>query len=364
MSKKNLIELCLSPDLGGLELYMARCAKALKGDFNITSVISSSSKLGEYFDDTDSYVRLEKSLNIFTLAKRLARVIDSCSADIIHLHWTKDIPTVVLATLFSKCKPKLVQTRNMTMTRFKSDFYHKALYGRMDLILGVTKQVKEQLERYIPEDVRPKIEVLYMGTDAPEALSSSEIYDFRDNIGYKESDFVVGMVGRISQEKGPHLLIEAISQIDGRSVQACFVGHEMIDGYIDELKRLAAKIGVADRVSFLGFIKEPDIFFSASDCVVLASKKETFGLVLIESMRANTAVVGSNSGGVVEIIEDEVSGLLFSVGDYKSLASKIVRLKENQQLKESLEINAMERCKELFDNKKQFEKLSRRLQCL
>jgi len=54
MFKKNLIELCLSPDLGGLELYMVRSAKALVDDFNVISVIGEQTKLKQYYED-DTY---------------------------------------------------------------------------------------------------------------------------------------------------------------------------------------------------------------------------------------------------------------------------------------------------------------------
>ena len=66
--KKNLLELCLSPDLGGLELYMMRCAKALDDTFNVISVINPRGKLGQYYDDTQyrcEYVEKKSNLLMF-----------------------------------------------------------------------------------------------------------------------------------------------------------------------------------------------------------------------------------------------------------------------------------------------------------
>ena len=62
----------------------------------------------------------------------------------------------------SKRKPKIIQTRNMTMTRFKDDVYHKWLYKNIDTMHAVTQQVKEQLEKFIPLDIRPRVAVVYM----------------------------------------------------------------------------------------------------------------------------------------------------------------------------------------------------------
>ena len=61
-------------------------------------------------------------------ALKLAKFIDNNDIDIIHFHWTRDIATVILAKLISKKNPNVLQSRHMTMTRFKDDFYHNFLY--------------------------------------------------------------------------------------------------------------------------------------------------------------------------------------------------------------------------------------------
>lgn len=350
----------MSPDLGGLELYMVRAAKALRNEFEVISVLNENTKLEQYYEDgKNEYIKIAKNSNLFMFgaAKKLAHIIDARGVDVIHLHWTKDIPFVVLAKLLSKRKPKLAQTRNMTMTRFKDDFYHRFLYQNIELMLPVTYQVKEQLERFIPQDIRPQIEVLYMGSEKVEKLSDKALEDFKQEIGFKKEHFNVGMVGRINEAKGQHLLIRTLSKIEDEFVQAYFVGHEMKKGYTEELKKLAQELGVAHRVHFLGFMKNPHHFFQACDAIILASKRETFGLVLIEAMQVGTAVIGSNSGGVVEIIDDGESGMLFEVGDFEDLAHKIVTLKEDSELLSRVAHTGEQKAKEKFSNEKQFEKL-------
>ena len=359
MNKKTVIELCMSPDLGGLELYMMRAAKALKDDFNLISVINANSKLDTYYDLDDRYEKIEKKSNFFMFgaAKKLAKIIDENSVDLIHLHWTKDIPFVVLAKVLSKKKPKIVQTRNMTMTRFKDDFYHKFLYKNIDLMLPVTYQVKDQLEKFIPQDIRPQIEVLYMGSDKPELLETKAVDSLKKELNFQENSFNIGMVGRINEAKGQHLLIKALSKIENETLHAYFVGHEMKEGYINELIELAKDLGVEKRVHFLGFMKNPHHFYQVCDTIVLASKRETFGLVLIEAMQVGTAVIGSNSGGVVEIIDDGESGLLFDVNSFDSLASKITRVFKNSSLLETIAKTGQYKCQEQFSNENQFKLL-------
>jgi len=360
MSKINLLELCLSPDLGGLELYMVRAAKALDEEFNVISVINPKGKLEQYYKDTQyNYSLIDKKSNLFMFfaAKQLANILDANNIDMVHLHWTKDIPIAVMAKLLSKRKPKLVQTRNMTMTRFKNDFYHRFLYRNIDLMLPVTHQVAEQIKKFVPEAIRPKIEVLYMGSDTVELLDEAQQSALRLDL-MMEGNFVVGMVGRINEAKGQHLLIKAIAHINDETIHAYFVGHEMKKGYVDQLKSLAQELGVAQRVHFLGFMKNPHHFYQVCDTVVLASKRETFGLVLIEAMQVGTTVIGSNSGGVVEIIDDGLTGLLFEAGSSEDLARKIMLLKDNKIMNESLAQAGRKKAETDFSNEKQFQQLA------
>ncbi len=360
-SKKNLLELCLSPDLGGLELYMMRCAKALTDSFNVISVINPAGKLEQYFSGTDHrYMFVAKKSNLLMLgaARKLAKIIDDNAIDIVHLHWTKDIPIAVLAKHLSKRKPKLAQTRNMTMTRFKDDFYHRHLYKNIDLMLPVTKQVAEQLKRFIPESIRPKVEVLYMGTDNVDLLTDGEINQLRHELKMNDT-FAVGLVGRIEETKGQHLLIEAIAHLrqEDISVDAFFVGHEMEAGYIETLKAKAKEFGVASSVHFLGFMNNPMHFMQACDAMVLATPCETFGLVVIEAMAVGTPIIVTDACGPLEIIDNQVDGLLFEKGSSTDLAKKIKMLRNNEVLCSDISTNARLKVQAMFSNGIQFEKL-------
>jgi len=354
---KNLLELCLSPDLGGLELYMMRAAKALSEEMDVISVISPKGKLESYYKETPHrYEMVEKGSNLlmFGAAKKLAKIIDDHSIDVVHLHWTKDIPIAVLAKKLSKQKPKLVQTRNMNMTRFKDDFYHRFLYQNIDMMLPVTQRVAEQIKKFVPDAIRPRVELLYMGTDIIDGMSEKERGTFR--VEQKmEQTFAVGMVGRIEEHKGQHLLIEAIVALE--NVSAFFVGHEMVEGYTETLKEQAKHLGVEERVHFLGFMKNPMHFMQACDAMVLATPCETFGLVVIEAMSVGTPMIATKACGPLEIIEDGVSGMLFEDQDINALRQKIELLSSNSELHRALSAEAVTVVHQRFNTQVQFEKL-------
>lgn len=352
-SNKNILEICMSPDLGGLELYMAKAALFLSETFTLTTVINENSKLEPYLKEKITYNVIKKKSNIFMLrsAIALAKIIDERDIDLIHLHWTKDIPFVVLAKLLSKKKPKVVQSRHMTMTRYKDDFYHNFLYKHIDLLLAVTNQVKEQMIEFIPFKVRPKIELLYLGSD--------EIGE-QNKMQLSANGFKIGMVGRINKDKGQHLLIEAVKILKekGLNIHIYIVGSPMQESYLEELKKDVKKKGIENKVEFLGFVNNPLGFYKACDTIVLASRRETFGLVLIEAMKCGVSVIGANSGGVVEIIDNKETGLLFESQNAESLVQAIELLYKDEKLREKIAKAGQEKSNRLFSNKLQLPKLA------
>ncbi|MDK2047743.1 glycosyltransferase family 4 protein [Aliarcobacter butzleri] len=339
---KKILEVCLSPDLGGLELYMKNITKYL----DVTAVINKKGKLKNTFE--------KEGIKHFVLSRynfyKLSKIIDKEKIDIVHLHWTKDIPVVVFAKLFSKRKPKIIQTRHMHMTRFKSDFYHKFLYKNIDMIIAVTNLVKEQLDRFIPEDIRPKIETSYIGANTPNLLSDEEKNNLKRSFKIT-NEFVVCIVGRVEEAKGQHIVLEAVESLrkSGIKIKTLVVGHYMDEKYFNNLKNSYSND------IFTGFVSNPTDLMQISDCVVLATKKETFGLVLIEAMKCGVCVLGSNSGGPLEIIDDEKTGLLFESMNSDSLCEKLSLIIENEELKETLALNGKIKANEFFDSKKQLE---------
>ncbi len=352
--KKNILEICLSPDLGGLELCVLDYYNYFKTKTDTFLVVSPESKL-DAFVKTDSRFLL-KGNKLFPLfpALKLAKFIDENMIDVIHFHWTRDITTVVLAKIFSRRKPQVLQSRHMTMTRFKDDFYHKWLYKKIDIIHAVTNQVKEQLEQFIPQNVRPQIEMVYLGVDEPK-IDAEKIKKLRKEYGL-EDEFVVGIVGRIEEGKGQYLVIEALEELKNFNIKALIVGHTMDEKYLQDLKSNVILLGLQERVVFSGFTKDINEHMQLCDVTVLATPKETFGLVVIESMANRVPVIATNSGGPLEIIEEGVDGLFFDRSS-EDLVKKIKMIYKNELLKNELAQNAYKKVKSMFDKETQMSKM-------
>ena len=354
MKSKNILQLCLAHGLGGLELFSASCYKEFSKKTNCKIVVAPNEKLDEYLDNEDKYLLKRNKFFPFFPAIKLAKYIDKHDIDIVHFHWTRDMMTAVIAKVLSKKKPKLIQSRHMGMTRFKDDMYHRWLYTHIDMMHAVTYKVKEQLEKFIPEDVRPHIEMVYLGTEASE-IDYSVVEDLKNK--YKSNEeFIIGIVGRIEEGKGQYKVIEAISILKDLNIKALVVGSAMQESYLNELEQKVKDLDLEEKVIFTGFTKNVNEYMQIFDVNILATQNETFGLVVIEAMVNKVPMIATNFGGPLEIIEDGVNGLFFD-GSFRDLAKKIELLYLDKKLKKDITTVAYKKVQENFDKNTQLEKL-------
>ena len=126
---------------------------------------------------------------------------------------------------------------------------------------------------------------------------------------------MVGISGRLVRWKRQDALLRAVALLaaEDRDVHALVVGgdsHNEDPGYGGELERLAASLGIADRVTFTGHRTDAVALTQVMDVMVNASDPEPFGLVLLEALAVRRPVVAVARGGPAEIVEDGVTGTL------------------------------------------------------
>ncbi len=145
--------------------------------------------------------------------------------------------------------------------------------------------------------------------------------------------FIIGFVGRIKEDKGLGLLIEALAQLPD-CCRLVFIGSGPMR---EELEAQAARLGVAGRVTFKGSLASYEIpnEMQHMDTLVLPSVtrpnwKEQFGRVLCEAMACETPVIGSSSGEIPYVIDD--AGLVFEEGNLQDLVACIRKLLDDPAL--------------------------------
>lgn len=139
---------------------------------------------------------------------------------------------------------------------------------------------------------------------------------------------VAAIFGRLSRWKGQDVLIRAA--IEMPDLEVWIVGEAMFTGddhvYAGELRQLVADNGMQDRVKFLGFREDIPELMRAADIIAHCSvAREPFGRVIVEAMLARKPVVAVSEGGPLEIVENEVTGLLVPPGNPSACRSAIAR---------------------------------------
>lgn len=177
---------------------------------------------------------------------------------------------------------------------------------------------------------RDKVRVVHNGIDATtfDAVSIAQAQALRERVA-PGARYVLAVFGRLSPWKGQHTAISALTLLPP-DTHLCIVGAPLFgeDDYEAELRALAARLGVAPRVHFLGFRDDVAPLMKAADVVVHASTlPEPFGRVVVEGMLAGRPVIATAAGGVGEIVTDGVTGLLVKPGSPDALAGAVERLR-------------------------------------
>ncbi|MDR2876867.1 MAG: glycosyltransferase, partial [Chromatiales bacterium] len=340
-----ILELCLSNGHGGLELYAARlCGLLRERGYDCRALTAPDTLFAQRMTAQDILhdtlrVRLRRLPLI--AAFRLARYLEREQIDVLHIHWSNDLPLAAFAKRLCKRPVRLIHSRHMRITRAKLDPYHRLLYQAIDGFVVLSRGMQDDAAHYLP--LRPGvIELAYLGVPAP-AANEPKSGAFGDSLQ-------IGLFGRIEPPKGQHVLVEAVDLLHRQGIRAHarIVGHVMNETYMASLREEVRQRGLEPHIDFPGFISSPQRTMLELDVVVLASENETFGLVLIEAMRCGVAVIGTNAGGVPEIIKDGRSGLLFTPGSATELAEKLRYLAEHPDEMRRLAQAGKTRADEMF----------------
>ena len=198
----------------------------------------------------------------------------------------------------------------------------------------------------LPED---KLVMIPNGVDAKEyEKSDTDLNHFRRRFALPEEKIVL-FVGRLVYEKGIHVLINAVPKVLEK-VNAKFV--IVGNGYMQQsLSEHIRNIGLAHKVMFTGFVDDKTLrnLQKCADVSVVPSLFEPFGIVALEAMAAKSPVVVSDTGGLSEIVEHEVTGIKVYPNNPDSLAWGITRVLLDESLANKLRENAYRKVVETFN---------------
>ncbi len=193
---------------------------------------------------------------------------------------------------------------------------------------------------------RRRIHVIHNGIAVEDF--SREVQRHRNARSREYKDRVVlGVIGRIDPDKGHDVFLRAlqgVAQTMPRAL-ALIAGDAAPEqqGYERQMRRLADGLGLAGNVNFVGPLADPRPFYAQLDALVLPSRYEPFGRVLIEAMAAGLPVIATESGGPSEIVKHGKTGLLVPPGDAEALAEAIRTIASSPDLRKEFGRTGFER---------------------
>ncbi|WP_108249616.1 glycosyltransferase family 4 protein [Planctomonas deserti] len=211
------------------------------------------------------------------------------------------------------------------------------------VVVSNSKSTDEFVERssFFP---LPNREVIYNGKSWDPYAHSA------DEASAEPLDIIV--VGRLSPRKGQDVVIDALALLHqrGRKATLAIVGdvYPGYEWYRDDLLEQAERLGVSAYCRFVGFVSDPETYLARSKVAVVPSRAEPFGTVAAEAMAAGKPTIVARTQGLIEIVEDEVSGLVVPSEDAPALAHALERILGDEELAADLAEAGARRVHDLF----------------
>ncbi len=201
-----------------------------------------------------------------------------------------------------------------------------------------------------------KLSVIYNAIEMQTSTKERSIV--RRELGLKEQDFVIGSIGRLSYEKSVLTLINAasISISSIPNLKILIVG----DGeYRNSLEILAKELGIAKQVVFTGFRRDIGNLLEAMDIFAITSLHESFGNVTVEAMLAKVPVLASKVGGILEVVQDKINGLLVPAGDDIEWSNAIMYAYSNMEIMKCFAEQAYKDATDRFSSERFYKEISK-----
>ncbi|WP_214835583.1 glycosyltransferase family 4 protein [Exiguobacterium sp. s36] len=270
--------------------------------------------------------RKEKERNpvkTLLMIKQISNFVINNKIEIIHCHDKLSIKIGYLVKKITK-KVKIIFTVHDTMifTKYLSVF-------KADKYVAISNAVYKQIRLWVPER---KIELIYNGVD----LNSYYKVEKQKKI----NKLTISCVARIDPKiKGQDILIEALNVLKNKykvnDFRCYFAGEIPLNFENTELFKNVYRYGLQNEVKFLGNIDEIEKIYSESDVVVLPSRHEGLGLVIIEALACNCFPIVSNNEGPLEITKNGEFGMVFEKENHHELADKLFLIINNPDLIEN-----------------------------
>ncbi len=207
------------------------------------------------------------------------------------------------------------------------------MISRVSHTIAITEAVRQEVLSY---GVMPTtVTTIHNGIDSRDP--SAAVRD--DPAAEPARGFTIVQIANFLAWKGHDTVVRALERLRQRvpDARVVFYGQSKDLEFEAKIRALIKELALEEAVEFGGFRHDLMSLLPRFDCLVVASRAEPFGLVLLEAMRAGVPVVATRAGGVPEIVSDGVNGLLFEPSDADGLAKALERIALEPTIAESLQ---------------------------
>jgi L-malate glycosyltransferase len=338
-----------------VQMYTLLEALSLVPELTVSAIVLNQGKLAEQLKDIGINVTVldENQYGFFRLRQMLIDSLRNKHIDIIHSHRYKE--NILAGTVKNKCDIKrLVQTvhgasephgglaslrsRGYTLAnRFITKYY-------FDRIIAVSDDIRLQLIRHYPPS---KLQTIHNAVNPQKIKPAKTVEAVKCEFNIPAGAPIIGAVGRMVPIKAYDLFLSMAREILKINPQARF----MLVGDGPQktlLQDMSAKMNIADRIIFPGFRDDLVYIVNAFDIFVISSFHEGVPMALLEAMALKKAIVSTAVGGIKEVIQDDISGLLVPSQAPQVLSDACLRILGDDDLRHRLEAAAARRVDEEF----------------
>lgn len=266
--------------------------------------------------------------------KDMKKVIDTGHYDVI---WTNE-PVMGVVTRLAAKKARKNGTKVLYMVHGFHFFdgapklnwmlyypIEKLMASKADAVCTVNREDYRRAQGFSVK----KVEYIHgIGINTDRLTPKAEQGNIRAELGLNKDDFLVLSVGELNVNKNQQVVLRAIAKLEDKNI------HYILCGKGDQresLEKLAGELGITDRVHFLGYRKDVVDICSQADVYVMPSKREGLPVASLEAMYCGLPLVTSNIRGLIDVMEDGVTGYLCNPDDVDCFSEGIKKLKDNPE---------------------------------
>ena len=337
-SSLNILQIISGQQINGALTYCKLLTQQLIGrGHRVTIVCRSNSWIKQQSLDVQF---VDSNLKRFPISelRKIAGLVRDKNIDVVHTHMSRAHAFGTLLKLFVPSVPVIKSAHSRSVQ----------LHWRFNDFVIANSAATEQYHIRRNGISPKKIQAVhcFIDTDKFQPASRLAARRVRRQLKWNNGEFLVGVVGEITKRKGQEFLVKAIPSLIKAipHLRVVMVGRfSEQEPYVKQIRRYLSENGLEYTTQLIGIRDNVEDFLTAMNVSIVPSLEEPLGLAAIESQSVGTPVIVSETGGLTEVVNDEMSGLIVPMGDSDAISQAIIRLSQDVKLQRRLSFHGQEK---------------------